>query len=105
MNEKSFYFPIKKGEIIINEPNPSVEKFDRFDILFNTHAFVNIQIKLMTSSSTPGWLFKFPDYMLDTGNGPCINLQWVGYVHQGDKFVLSGPIDTSTDGYWYITIK
>ncbi|CAH6419390.1 Hypothetical protein HVR_LOCUS595 [uncultured virus] len=109
-----FYFPIMRGEIIYpltnfsngqnDNSNELIEKFDRFDIRFKIKAFVDIQVKLITPSPATGWLFRFPDSMLDSQNGPCINLRWIGLVNKDDRFILSGPIDVCTNGYWFITI-
>ena len=103
-----FYFDIINGAISNIKTNSEnhhlIEKNNYSDIKFNTSAFVNIQIKLLTTSSTTGLLFRFPDLMLDSQNGPCINLNWIGCVNNGDKFMLSGPIDVHTNGYWYISI-
>lgn len=103
-----FYFPIENGIISGLKTNPPnvhhVEKLNNFDIMFKTSSLVNIQVKLIAENHITAWLFQSPDIMLDCQTGPCINLNWVGYVNYNDKFILSGPIDDHVNGYWYINI-
>lgn len=75
-----------------------------FNIRFNMKAFVNIDIKLLTTDNKHVILIKGHEKMVDDGNVPCINMKWMRIVDIGTQFILSGGICEQTNGYWSINI-
>ena len=102
-----FYFPIYKGSFdseynVTNSTDPYLIGRDgAFSIKFNIKAFVSIDIKLLTPENKHVILIKGYNRMVDNGDGPCINLKWIGAVDIGTQFSISGG-NEHTYGYWYI---
>lgn len=112
----TYYFQITRGEILpiptTNSPDTYlIEKLNKFDIKFNIDAFVDIHVEISTLNNHNDthhgigniMLINYPDSMVDKGYGPCVHLRWSGFVRR-NKFILSGFIDETTEGYWHITI-
>lgn len=105
----TFYFPIQKGldgksNITNSSDKHLIERHNAFSIRFNMKGFVTIDTKLIIPDAKQFLLIRDHEQMVDRGFGPCINLKWVGSVEEGTHFMLSGAVDTNTNGYWNIVI-
>lgn len=105
-----FHFPIQSGGFdphnnMTNSLNDDlVDRINAFGIRFHINAFVRIEIKIYTIDTKSVMLTDHSNRIIDIGNGPCINLKWIGYINYGTNFFIIGGVDQTTDGYWNINI-